>query len=271
MKLIFPLQKSIVSWFRKHGGIELDIPVLLSSDVLTTRNDVFRLMNEAGHVMALRYDLHLPFVRHVAHKGIESMRRYAIGPVYRSTEMSNSHPKSLYECAFNIVTPSNKKRIHMVDAKLISIAYGLSFITPILNHCNISFRVNHTSMLHAIMLHHNLPVAKYPAIFEVMLDYIEYRTTIFQLRKRIRALLETSDDSAATLISVLLTEFQLRPNGPKYRNVPGIRDLISGQSSISQLARSAMNHIEKMASVAAQKFGVKVTNVTRRHFREFSF
>lgn len=216
----FLFQKKIVSLFRKHGGIELNTP-LLSPYVKTTRNNAVRLMTTSGGVVVLPHDLRMPFIKHVSLNGIQLMRRYTVDRVYREKKGFNFHPKQLYECAFDIVTPSAEGRSSLIDAELISMAYELTHIIPVFNQRNLSLRVNHTSMLRAIMLHHNVPVEKYSDIFGAVLDFIDRRISKFQLHSIVTTMLETSKHSATTLIDVLLTEFEFTQFGQRtQRSIP---------------------------------------------------
>lgn len=65
-----------------------------------------RLMTHSGSVVILPHDLRIPFAKHVALNGINMIRRYSVGRVYREKKVFNFHPKQLYECAFDIVTPN---------------------------------------------------------------------------------------------------------------------------------------------------------------------
>lgn len=91
--------------FCSHGGIEVVTP-LLSPYVKSTKTNAVHLMTHSGSVVVLPHDLREPFIKHVAMTGINSMRRYSVGRVYREKKVFNFHPKQLYECAFDIITPS---------------------------------------------------------------------------------------------------------------------------------------------------------------------
>lgn len=64
-------------------------------------------MTHSGSVVLLPHDLRVPFIKHIALNGINSMRRYSVGRIYREKKVFNFHPKQLYECAFDIITPSS--------------------------------------------------------------------------------------------------------------------------------------------------------------------
>ncbi len=81
--------------FIKAGGEPLDTPVFERTDVLLGKYGeeadtklIYRLAEEGGESLALRYDLTVPFVRHVKENGVRQMRRYSIGKVYRRDQPS---------------------------------------------------------------------------------------------------------------------------------------------------------------------------------------
>lgn len=145
----------------------------------------------------------------------------------------------------------------MIDAELISIAYELTNILPALKQRNLSIRLNHTSLLNAILTHHNVPRDKYNDVFAAVLDYTDRRISKFQLHSTITVLLESSKHSATNLLDVMLTEISM--GGPKshYTNGSSLRNLIKGHSEASKMARAAMDEIENVVSLS-QSLGVMV-------------
>ncbi len=76
--------------FQSAGGVPLETPVFERTDVLLGKYGedaetklIYRLADEGGEALALRYDLTVPFTRYVKENGIKQMRRYSIGNVYR--------------------------------------------------------------------------------------------------------------------------------------------------------------------------------------------
>lgn len=143
----------------------------------------------------------------------------------------------------------------LIDAELISIGYELTNILPALNKGNLSIRLNHTNLLTAILINHNVPSDKYYDIFATVLDYTDRRISKFQLHSTIQFSLELSKHSATNLIDTLLTEIPL--GGPRnlYENGAGLRNIIRGHSEASKMARAAMEEIEMVVSLA-QSLGV---------------
>lgn len=79
---------------------------LLSPVTHVLDSSAVRLMTHSGSVVMLPHDLRKPFIKHVALNGKDRVRRYSVGRVYREKKVFNFHPKQLYECAFDIVTPT---------------------------------------------------------------------------------------------------------------------------------------------------------------------
>lgn len=146
----------------------------------------------------------------------------------------------------------------MIDAELISIAYELTSILATFNQRNLSFRLNHTSLLNAILLNHNVPREKYADIFGAVHDYTDRRISKFQLISTITSLLESSKKHSATsLMDILTTEIPLGGLKTYYTNGTGLRNLIKGHSEASKMARAAMDEIENVVQLA-QSLGVMV-------------
>lgn len=145
----------------------------------------------------------------------------------------------------------------LIDAELISIGYELTHILPTLKQRNLSIRLNHTSLLTAILTNHNVPREKYNDIFVAVLDYTDRRISKFQLHSTVTVVLESSKHGATSLLDILLTEIPL--GGPKshYTNGTGLKNLIKGHSEASKMARAAMDEIENVVSLA-QSLGVMV-------------
>lgn len=78
----------IVSVFEKHGAEAIDTPVFERKELLTGKYGddsklIYELEDQGGEMLALRYDLTVPFARYLAMNKIETIKRYQIGKVYR--------------------------------------------------------------------------------------------------------------------------------------------------------------------------------------------
>ena len=81
----FNLIKAI---FTRHGAVSIDTPVFELKETLTNKYGedsklIYDLADQGGEICALRYDLTVPFARFVAEHGLDQIKRYHIGRVYR--------------------------------------------------------------------------------------------------------------------------------------------------------------------------------------------
>lgn len=150
----------------------------------------------------------------------------------------------------------------LIDAELISMGYELTNILPILKQQNLSIRLNHTSLLNAILMNHNVPCEKYNDVFVAISDYSDRRISKFQLNTTMTAILESSKHNATSLIDILLTETSL--GGPRYSS-SALGNLVKGHSEASKMARAAMEEIDNIVSLT-RGLGVMVSlNLTNQN------
>lgn len=208
-------------------------------------------MTHSGSVVTLPHDLRVPFIKQIALAGRNRMRRYSVGQVYREKKVFNFHPRQLHECAFDIITPTPGNLL--VDAELISIAFEIS---AELNPKIVSFRLNHTSLLQAILLYCNVPTDKYHEVFAGILDLMEDKVSKFQLHSTMTNIMHTSKHTATQLMDLLTSEF---PLGGSRGSMAGsmVKNLLKARGEIATLAKVAMKDLEVVAGFA-QLMGVTV-------------
>lgn len=97
----------IVRVFKKHGATCLSTPLLMPQNMLYDNTEsCVRLMAQSGGIVTLPHDLRVSFARYVVWNGITCFKRYAVDKVYREKRVYGMHPRELYECAFDIVSPN---------------------------------------------------------------------------------------------------------------------------------------------------------------------
>ena len=74
--------------FEKHGAAQIDTPVFELKETLTGKYGeesklIYDLQDQGGELLALRYDLTVPFARYVALHDTSSIKRFHIAKVYR--------------------------------------------------------------------------------------------------------------------------------------------------------------------------------------------
>ncbi|XP_055375008.1 eIF-2-alpha kinase GCN2 [Condylostylus longicornis] len=247
------VKEKVVNLFRKHGGVEMNAPLLtpLSKNIFSNSNPV-KLMTHSGSVVVLPNNLRVLFARHVAMSGINVMRRYSIDRTYREKKVFNFHPKQSYECAFDIITPNPGN--FLADAELISMAYEIASEIPHVKEKNLSIRMNHTNLLKSILLYCNVPKHLYSQLFANYLDYIDGRLSKFHFTSAVATILQTSKTSATTLIDLLLIEFAM--GGPRgHMDNTVLKALVKGKGESAKLAKNALRELECVVSLS-QSLGV---------------
>ena len=71
----------IVDTFKRHGAETIDTPVFELKEVLTGKYGedsklIYDLADQGGEILALRYDLTVPFARYCAMNKITNIKRY---------------------------------------------------------------------------------------------------------------------------------------------------------------------------------------------------
>jgi histidyl-tRNA synthetase len=141
--------------FTLNGGIPLETPVFENKSVLMNKYGeeadtklVFNLMDEGGEPLTLRYDHTVPFVRFIKENGIQKIRRYSIGKVYRrdQPQLSKGRLREFYQADFDILGESNSSMLpeltllNMINQFMIKI-----------NQSNYTIYLNHTDNLKWIL------------------------------------------------------------------------------------------------------------------------
>jgi histidyl-tRNA synthetase len=106
------LLNKIEKEFKRNGGQPLDTPVFERTDVLLGKYGdeadtklIYKIEENGGEPLALRYDLTIPFVRYIKENKIKTMRRYSIGKVYRRDQptIAQGRFREFYQADFDIV------------------------------------------------------------------------------------------------------------------------------------------------------------------------
>lgn len=238
------VKNKVVAILRKHGAIDVSTPLLTPYTKSTSSDSAVKLMCHSGSVVTLPHSLREPFLRHIALNGINFLRRYSIGRVYREEKAYYSHPKQNFECAFDIVTPT---RGHfLVDAELLAVAYEIIHEFGVLKHKSITFRINHTSLLRALLLFFSVPKDKYKNLLALVTDFIEGRASKLNVKDALKTLLPNKDQ----MIDLLLTS-------DCHFNSPLLKVLVKGRGEATALAKGAIRELESVINLA-QAMGVSI-------------
>ena len=91
--------------FDRHGAVEIDTPVFELKQTLTGKYGedsklIYDLADQGGELLALRYDLTVPFARFLAMHSVGNIKRYHIAKVYRRDNPQISRGKFLCSLMF---------------------------------------------------------------------------------------------------------------------------------------------------------------------------
>lgn len=138
----------IIECFKRHGAVTIDTPVFELKETLTGKYGedsklIYDLADQGGELLALRYDLTVPFARFVAMNSISSMKRYHIAKVYRrdNPAMTRGRFREFYQCDFDIAGQYDSM---VADAECVRLA---SEILNSLNIGRIKIKINHRKLL----------------------------------------------------------------------------------------------------------------------------
>ena len=147
--------KIITEIFKKHGAVEIDTPIFELRETLMGKYGeesklIYELMDQGGELIALRYDLTVPFARYMAttYKAQKSIKRYHIGKVYRRDDpiMTKGRFREFYQCDLDIVGSNYGKMVP--DAEILKVA------VEILSEIKVGkfiIKINHRKLLDLVI------------------------------------------------------------------------------------------------------------------------
>lgn len=157
-------------------------------------------MDQSGGLVSLPYDLTVPFARYVARQNIAQLKRYNISRVYRQTVIGG-HPLQLYECDFDIISPSILSNIP--DAEVIRVVFELLEELPFVKSEGYEIRISHSNLVEALFDYAKVPQEARRIV----------ASTLLQLRKstwpRVRHQLMTQTKLSQTSVHAIGTLAQI--------------------------------------------------------------
>ncbi|KAK4885013.1 hypothetical protein RN001_001284 [Aquatica leii] len=245
------VKETVKNIFHLHGGQNLSTPLLLpKSAYYDGVESCVKLMTHSGSIISLPHDLRVSFARYVAWNNITFLRRYSIERVYREKKVFGFHPRELYECAFDIVTPTAGN--FLSDAELLFIVNQIINALPGLKNKNFYIRLNHAALIKAILLHCGIK-ERHNEVCNILTDAKEGKVK-FQIKTHLISL-GLSDNSIATLFNLVEMESSL----PKV--ISAFQMITKKKSSeASILAKQALQEL-KFIIQNAEALGVTINIV----------
>lgn len=207
-----------------------------------------KLMTHFGNIVSLPIDLRVPFARYVAWNNINSFRRYSVERVYKEKKVFGFLPREFYECAFDIVSPTQGNL--MSDAEILYIVYEIINEIPGVKNKNFLIKLNHTALLKAILLHCGLK-DKHEELFRLLLDIKEGKVPKSQMQNFLihRGL---SDNMINLLINMLHSEFEVHKVVNQFQMITKKK---SGEASaLAKLALQELRTVVQNAEIYGVEF-----------------
>lgn len=236
----------VIAVFKKHGAETIDTPVFELKEVLTGKYGedsklIYDLKDQGGEILALRYDLTVPFARFVGMGNVFNIKRYHIAKVYRrdNPSMTKGRYREFYQCDFDIAGTYDPM---LPDAECVKV------VVEILSELDIGdfvVKLNHRKLLDGMFEACGVPAEKFRTICSSV-DKLD-KTPWAEVRK------EMIDEKGLDApIADRIGEYVQLSGGEE------LVDKLAGDENLSKI-KTAMEGIEDMRLLLrfCQIFGVK--------------
>ncbi|KAK1929438.1 Histidine--tRNA ligase [Phytophthora citrophthora] len=149
--------------FKRHAGVEIETPVFELKETLTGKYGedsklIYDLADQGGELLALRYDLTVPFARFMALHSPGNIKRYHIARVYRrdNPQMARGRFREFYQCDFDI---AGTYAPMLPDAEVLSI--GIEVLQQFPELGPVKVKLSHRLLLDAILAICGVPAEKF--------------------------------------------------------------------------------------------------------------
>ncbi|ESO93561.1 hypothetical protein LOTGIDRAFT_119057 [Lottia gigantea] len=240
--------------FQNHGAIKFSTPLLMPKCHLYESNEQYAcFVDHSGGLVGLPCDQRVPFARFIARSNTQSMKRYCLDKVYQEKKFFGLHPKDMTECAFDIVTPSHASLIP--ESELLAVSSQVIHEFPTLRERNYYFRLNHTSLVKAVLLFCGIREEKHHAVQLCLRDF-QHKKTMRRQSLESKCGVTFTDHSAANFFALL--DFEGSYN--KVSNL--LRPVVKSKGQASTLAKQGLHELETIINYAESldvKLEIKVT------------
>ncbi|XP_022239338.1 eIF-2-alpha kinase GCN2-like [Limulus polyphemus] len=209
-----------------HKHVSVTLIILIQSLAL------FSLLKSDGKL------LNVPFARFIARKEITQLKRYDLGKVFRERKVYGCHPRELYECAFDIVTPNQGSLLP--DAEVLFVVSEIIDAFPALQSHSY-LRLNHVSILKAVLLYCGVQDEKHSEVYRILSGRKNANMTKFQIQSQLINL-SLSDQTVASLYQFIEIETSLQ----KLHSV--LQPIIKKKGQVASLAKQALHELDVIVS-----------------------
>ncbi|KFV70766.1 Histidine--tRNA ligase, cytoplasmic, partial [Dryobates pubescens] len=156
------LLATVIACFKRHGAAPLDTPVLELRETLVGKYGegaklIYELQDQGGELLALRYDLTVPFARYLATNKLSTMKRYQVAKVYRrdNPATTRGRHREFYQCDFDIAGQFDPM---IPDAECLKVMHE---ILSDLQLGDFIIKVNHRLVLNGVFDACGIPESKF--------------------------------------------------------------------------------------------------------------
>jgi len=159
------LFRKITAVFKMHGAVTIETPVMELKETLTGKYGedsklIYDVADQGGEILALRYDLTVPFARYMAETRTKQIKRYHIARVYRRDQpaIERGRYREFYQCDFDIAGDYDSM---LPDAECLKI------VTDCLKSLELepfTIKVNHRKLLEGIFAVCGVPDERFAPI-----------------------------------------------------------------------------------------------------------
>lgn len=149
--------------FKRHAGVEIETPVFELKETLTGKYGedsklIYDLADQGGELLALRYDLTVPFARFMALHNPGNIKRYHIARVYRrdNPQMARGRFREFYQCDFDV---AGSYAPMLPDAEVLSI--GVEVLQQFPEVGPFKVKLSHRRLLDAVLSICGVPADKF--------------------------------------------------------------------------------------------------------------
>ena len=154
--------------FRRHGAEEDRRPTIFPRSGYYTDPRVVQLVDASGNLLQLPYDLTLPHARQLARQPSDIRCTFAFGNAYRDS-FKGGPPTVSEEVDFDIVDNGSIDEQALNDAEVMKVMDEVACEMPLFAlSASLSFHVNHSDILNAVLNHCRIPASQHAAVKEII-------------------------------------------------------------------------------------------------------
>ncbi|XP_031551320.1 eIF-2-alpha kinase GCN2-like [Actinia tenebrosa] len=244
------VHEALKNIFNRHGALRIRTPLLMpSTKAVEKLESAVTVVDHSGGVLTLPYDLRVPFARYIARSGLTHVKRFDVGCVYRDRKILGAHPKELYECAFDIVSPTSEGNVP--DAEVVLSVAEIIREFPCLHERNYFIHMNHAGLLKAVLNSYGVPEDRHDDLFKILQAAQTERLRNEQINEFLEGI-QVSERSIASLYGFLYFE------GPVEKVREHIIGVLKKGTQASADAKQALHELQAVVSHCAT-FDVKLS------------